>query len=423
MQNLSAVKPFQVTTNMMTFSGLIKPNFRVIAIALAFLFINILLINNYYYSHDSLTLTIDHYRSKINNTGLQSTISGDKSDPPQPLLEELFQLSGDKSSYYERYLIKYLPNYSSDNLNDPNLVLLVLLILSSAPYGRDRTFNQFFNDVVRGFDVDYRKLSLGFLCLDPAEYEYIKHLLKEYFTNEEIPDSRKFNRASIVYAPFLASTGSRDDRQKLSFQKKRRLLIAKLRNFLINTVLEFETYILTVDADIVLVDPKTLQYFIESKKDIVVPRIERGAQKDYDLNSWKGLRIKPTEEEHQQMVEAQKKAMSSKTRDEDYIFVPMDRSGEMEHLEQMALLLTSNKKTKPYETVEIDSVGGAVLFLKSEIFKMGIQFPPFYVVGSDWELPLGGYDGIETEGLCYEARIIGYSCWGMPNLVAQHSNE
>jgi hypothetical protein len=25
-----------------------------------------------------------------------------------------------------------------------------------------------------------------------------------------------------------------------------------------------------------------------------------------------------------------------------------------------------------------------------------------------------GYDGIETEGICFTAKTLGYKCWGMP---------
>lgn len=64
--------------------------------------------------------------------------------------------------------------------------------------------------------------------------------------------------------------------------------------------------------------------------------------------------------------------------------------------------------------VEIDSVGGTVLFVKAEIFRKGINFPPYYVIGTDWNR-IEGWDGIETEGLCYVAKASGYKCWGMPN--------
>ncbi|GMM33515.1 hypothetical protein DASC09_008400 [Saccharomycopsis crataegensis] len=409
---------------MLNFGGSVKLNTKVIAIAGAFLLFNLILISNSYYSHNGISSTIDHYRTKYQKTNdVSQTIVDSKDIEGNILFEEHFKSSGDKKSYYEKYSMQYLPNYTGENLNHEESTLLVSLISSSAPYGRDRTYDQFFNDVLNGFNEDYGKISLGLLCITKDHFDTIKNYMRDFFQDERIEAEKKFNKVTMIYAPFLDENNAsgRDDRQKPSFQKKRRSLIAKSRNFLINSILEFEKYILTIDSDIIEINPDTISMFITSKKDIIVPRIERGIQQDYDLNSWKGSRKVPTSEEFEMMKKSQQKAYQSGSRDEEYIFVPMDQEGKMEHLIDASNRLKSNRKAKVNELVEIDSVGGAVLFLKSEIWKLGIQFPPFYVIGTDWNLPLGGYDGIETEGLCYEAKILGYTCWSMPNLVAQHS--
>lgn len=71
------------------------------------------------------------------------------------------------------------------------------------------------------------------------------------------------------------------------------------------------------------------------------------------------------------------------------------------------------------EVVPLDSVGGAMIYIRADIHRQGVIFPHNYVIGSEWGRE--GYDGIETEGLCYSAHFLGYKCWGMPNEVIHHT--
>jgi hypothetical protein len=63
-------------------------------------------------------------------------------------------------------------------------------------------------------------------------------------------------------------------------------------------------------------------------------------------------------------------------------------------------------------------VGGAVLFMRAEVVRRGVVFPTQFIVGGEWDYE--GYDGIETEGLCYIAQHLCYKCWGMPAMHATH---
>jgi hypothetical protein len=67
----------------------------------------------------------------------------------------------------------------------------------------------------------------------------------------------------------------------------------------------------------------------------------------------------------------------------------------------------------------LDSVGGTFLFVKAEVHRKGVLFPNGYVIGTEWGMK-EGWDGIETEGLCYLARQIGYQCWGIANEAIHH---
>ncbi|KAG0034881.1 hypothetical protein BGZ82_005571 [Podila clonocystis] len=72
-------------------------------------------------------------------------------------------------------------------------------------------------------------------------------------------------------------------------------------------------------------------------------------------------------------------------------------------------------------TSELDSVGGTVLFVRGEVHREGVAFTTNYVIGAGWKHE--GYDGIESEGLCYVAGFLYYKCWGMPHAITEHSED
>ena len=137
---------------------------------------------------------------------------------------------------------------------------------------------------------------------------------------------------------------------------------------------------------------------IESGKDIITPACMWGDSGiDYDQNAWRGPRKHPKLEGSDQ----HRPFVPGPIREEGTLFVSeLEDEGEF---------------------VELDSVGGTVLFVKTEIYRNGISFPPFNLVGTDWDAR-EGFDGIETEGLCYAAKSIGYKCWAMPHERISFSN-
>lgn len=64
------------------------------------------------------------------------------------------------------------------------------------------------------------------------------------------------------------------------------------------------------------------------------------------------------------------------------------------------------------DVVQLDSVGGTMLYVRADVHCQGVIFPSHYVIGSEWGAE--GYDGIETEGICYSAHFLGFKCWGCP---------
>lgn len=297
--------------------------------------------------------------------------------------------------------------YSNPSLTHADVMILVS-IAGEKSYGPDRSFESLY-DTLKKIQTEKHTYSLGFLLSSNEEYD---HAVK--FIEDNALSRKEISRIVLVQAPFLDNTFQVDDssRQHEAIQGERRRLIARVRNFLISTALRTETYTLFIDADILRIKnaKNFLSTFIDSKLDIIVPRIIKGENQDYDKNSWRGERTKPTTE---QLTE-----MDAKHRTD---YVPRDVGANMYHFDTYMrdTELLEKHGNDPLYTVPLDSVGGAILFAKSIIYKQGIVFPINYIIGATWDR-YEGYDGIETEGLCYLARPAGYSCWGMPNQVAYH---
>lgn len=291
-------------------------------------------------------------------------------------------------------------------------VLIVSLLANGNSFGSGRSFEDFVN-LIRSLKYDRREVNLAFFCGTQDLYESVITETQKMFDQQS---ELEFGRVTLIRAPFLDSPFKASEHSP-KVQRKRRRLIARARNFILFSALENEPYTLFLDADVEKFDnPEMLEHFISSGKDIIVPRVQRGKLMDYDKNSWRGERKTPSPQE----LEIMDRNEWSK-----FKFIPKDVPGKMyhlgDHLKQLKSPQSDPDLARPDYTVELDSVGGAVLFMKSLIFKQGVTFPPYYIIGTTWQRE-EGYDGIETEGICYAAKILGYKCWAMPNMVAQHVN-
>ncbi|RLV93923.1 Vanadate resistance protein [Spathaspora sp. JA1] len=317
----------------------------------------------------------------------------------------------DKS--YQISTVVYEKNTPSD-LENKNSVIILSSIGNDRSYGNDRDFRKFLevvNHIVKVKDTSKYEFSLGIQCNDETEYSNIKSIIAS--KQEELYSI--LSRITLVSAPFLEhQVGlTRENRHEDRLQRVRRRLIAKSRNFLWSTALKNEQYIFFMDADMISMTDHIVDHFVDSGKDVVVPRVAtNGGNPDYDKNSWRGQRTKP----NQQQLDL----MDSNKWDE-WDYTPFDVKHHIFHFEtylQDETAVQEHKAETNY-IVPLDSVGGAVLFAKSIVFKQGAIFPTSNIIGTSWDRS-EGYDGIETEGLCYLAKPLGFSCWGMPNIVAVH---
>ena len=280
---------------------------------------------------------------------------------------------------------------SKTNCNSSELVYLSILH-NKHSYGKNRGIKQFV-EMITNQTTMVQSPSIGLLVSDQDELATITKFMTINF------DMLPFSRIVIVHYPETAIT-DRANRKDDKIQKDRRRRLAILRNTLSFIAISDEDHVIWIDGDIVEIPKGLSQRMINSKKDIVVPSCYLvGGDYDYDLNSWVGERTHPSPEE----IEGIKKGQ---------LYVPRHAGAKF----------ITDLKSQNQTFVEIDSVGGTMLYSKTELFRQGVNFPPLYVVGTDWDRN-EGWDGIETEGLCYVAKSMGYKCWAMPFEVIRHTNE
>jgi len=189
---------------------------------------------------------------------------------------------------------------------------------------------------------------------------------------------------------------AREDRKGDMIQRERRRLIARLRNYLLYSTLREEDFVLWLDSDMTEIPSDLLPRMVNSGKDIITTATRFGPKGGfYDMNAWAGERAKPNAEQQKNI-------------EEGGTFVPYHTNVKFTHQLEG-------------EFGHLDSVGGTVLFVKSEVHREGAAFTTNYVIGGGWHYE--GYDGIESEGLCYVAGFLGYECWGMPHAITIHSDK
>ncbi len=150
-------------------------------------------------------------------------------------------------------------------------------------------------------------------------------------------------------------------------QIERRSVLARSRNHLLMHALDDEAWVLWLDVDLI-------ERLLATGKEIVQPHcvLEYGGP-TFDCNGW---------------------------RDQGHL-----------HLDDL--------RTEG-DLVRLDAVGGTVLFVRADIHRDGLVFPPF-LYGRESPRMRPGRGELETEGLGIMAHDMGYTCWGMPHLEVLHA--
>ena len=278
---------------------------------------------------------------------------------------------------------------SKDAAQQLPTVMLATLVRDAKSWSPRRDFSDFL-DMIDGFDYPNGLLSLALLVSDQGYYKQLERdvpaVLKEY----------GFASITLMLRNVELPVPKGVERQQEQYQKERRRGLARLRNFLLFTALRTEQAVLWLDADVVSVPAGLLRKAATSGKDIVAARCMLTDTQEYDLNTWKGTRVQPSAQERAAIARGE-------------LFVP--RPAQAEYLKDYA--------RRGQEWVELDSVGATFLYVNSVVHREGVVFTTNYVVGGEWAHE--GYDGIESEGLCYLARFLGYKCWGIATDATKHA--
>ncbi|GAB7346434.1 hypothetical protein MBLNU457_5131t1 [Dothideomycetes sp. NU457] len=252
-------------------------------------------------------------------------------------------------------------------------------------------------------------ISIAIQTGSPTEYQkYIDTLNKHPFAKIQV----------LLYQPADQANEPRD-RHDGDFQPTRRKQMSLARNMLMLRALGSEEHIFWYDGDVIGSDDNIAAMMIEHSQNgldsltsnpsmlrerplpigLITARCENPGMNNYDLNAWALPAIKPADArtrpdvEEMELLRAGKLYMAAST-------------------ESMIYVDHRTEYTADDEIFPLDSVGGTILYIKADLVRKGLNFPPYFVVGTSWDSP-NGYDGIETEGLCYIARTIGYGCYSL----------
>ncbi|MDQ7783786.1 MAG: hypothetical protein RDU20_12965 [Desulfomonilaceae bacterium] len=241
-------------------------------------------------------------------------------------------------------------------------------------------------------DLTYPRslISIGFLESDSRDNTFTesKRLLESL--GSEFRSTRLWKKDFGFVIPPGAS------RWATEIQIERRAVLARSRNHLLFRALTDEDWVLWIDVDLVGYPPDIIERLLKTGKDIVHPHCVRESdRKTFDLNAWseRGTR-------------------------------------HMEELRQEG------------DLVRLHAVGGSMLFVRADLHRDGLIFPPFLfgtrspLIRSRNHLSTKAdivkryslmdilrrrFQGeIETEGFGIMAYEMGHECWGMPNLEVLH---
>ena len=295
----------------------------------------------------------------------------------------------------------------ASELVSPTGLLVLTLTGDDTSWGRNdddaspRTLESFIDLVARTqYPVD--RMSLGLLTSSESDYTKSKNIV----------DTTGFRRSHVICHPGYGTTAGRSQRHAEATQTDRRRSIARLRNYLMLRTLQKEDHVIWLDADVYWLPPGIIQKLIQQplmtppiyarQAGIITARCAQTTNSNYDRNAWAGPRLEPI--------------VSHPGQKQTDAFVPQP-TRETKHMDQLVIGTTDD------DLVPLDSVGGTILYMNSESIRQGLNFPTYHVVGTTWN-STEGWDGIETEGICYIAKTLGYGCYGLGGTwVVKHTDH
>ncbi len=255
-------------------------------------------------------------------------------------------------------------------------------VLILTPVKNASVFLPRYFELLMALDYLPSRLSLGFLVGNSADRSHDDIMAR-------LPELQsRYPRVELLTKDFPAAfEGSR---RRPEVQLIRRATIAKARNWLLAACLRDEAWVLWLDVDLVEYPPDLLKTLLHSEKHVVTANcLHEYDDRSFDLNTY---------------IVTHRSSLAQVWWRWRYtthgLFQPPAHVGRR-YLDECRGQLQ----------VEVDGVGGTVLLVCADLHREGLNFPVF---------PCEGL--IETEGLAVSARKMGYSCWGLPDLIVRHTD-
>lgn len=312
------------------------------------------------------------------------------SSPTSRLEVGVDQLLHEASDIYgkETVLTDGVTIYQREDYKKQPTILWLVITKDKKSWGQKnkehpaRTFQSFL-DLLTSTHLNLTQLSLGLLTTSPQEYNHYKSL------THTLP----LAKTTIILHPGYSHSPdlTHPNRKAPQIQTVRRAELAKLRNYLMLKSLTTEPHIIWLDADIHSLSPNIIQTMLahaQSRPDIglLTARCTYGPNQNYDKNAWAGIRPPPPPAD------------------------PASASTQTEHNAPQILADTLLRNTNDTDLIPLTAIGAAILYIRSSLIFQGLSFPHQYTVGTRWDRD--GYDGLESEGLCYRARgLEGGGCY------------
>jgi hypothetical protein len=250
-------------------------------------------------------------------------------------------------------------------------------ILVATPIKDAVTFLERYFEALLATDYPSRNLALAFVESDSrdATAAVTQRLLERH--------ADRFASTRLLRRDFGLQTNG--GRWETHLQRRRRAVLARSRNLLVEEALGDEDWVLWIDVDVVSWPVDIFRRLLDTAREIVTPHcVREPGGPSYDLNTFVFHdRLRQDGAEH--LI--------------DGIHQP-PRGATRRYLESF----------RDLDEVELDGVGGTMLLVRADLHRDGLRFPA---------RPYHGF--LETEGLAQMARDFGTSCWGLPQVEIVHS--
>lgn len=290
--------------------------------------------------------------------------------PVEPVIVHRSKTLNDGTEYFERETLGSNPD-----------VLILALNKDRSSWSQDfrstgRSIYDFL-DLLVSTGLDFTTVSLGLMTSSWDEFEQMKK------ATEPLP----FARAVVYYQADHGPKFAYNERHNPIVQRQRRASIAALRNYLMLRSLRDEEHVLWVDADVVEFSEGVMQTMLkhsEEKRDqvgLLTVRCKQHLIESYDKNAW--------------VIDRERPQLLGPVGDDARQDAVQELVASRRYVDELV------KGTNDSDLLPLDSVGGTLLYIRSQLVRQGLVFPTHNVVGSTWTQD--GWIGVETEGICYEA--------------------